>query len=195
MTSDCGSSDHDYSDRGPSDRGSFGHDSFDLDWPRIVLVAPVVATAAVGVTAATTSDAAFGAYNYERDVGSGIALVAYAAGRFRPDRDDPESVAETVYAAVRRRLVDQFEADHTVTHAELYAHCRDSGLPDDRLNALHRVTPAYERARFSSQRLSTETAETALRAGSLLAKEIGTGTGTEAGTGTDGTATTEGTDR
>ncbi|WP_137286110.1 HEPN domain-containing protein [Halorussus salinisoli] len=111
------------------------------------------------------------------------------------DRDDPESAVETVYAAVRRRLVDQFGADHSVTHAELYALCRDGGLPDDRLDALRRVTQAYERARFSSQRLSTETAETALRAGSLLAEETGTETGTEAGTGTDGPATTEGADR
>ncbi|MFC7079066.1 hypothetical protein [Halorussus caseinilyticus] len=94
-----------------------------------------------------------------------------ALARQRLDRGDPESAASTVYAAVRRRLAVEIETDPAVTHVELYARCRDAGLPEDRLDDLREVTQAYERAQFSSHRLPTETAADALRAGSSLVEE------------------------
>lgn len=97
--------------------------------------------------------------------------VLLPLARQQLDRGDPDSAVNTAYAAVRRRLASDFDGDRTVTHAELYARCRDAGLPDDQLDALRRVTQAYERARFSSRGLSTETAEAALSAGSSLVEE------------------------
>ncbi|MFC4451589.1 hypothetical protein [Halorussus aquaticus] len=113
----------------------------------------------------------------DSDADSGAGAVSetrtelLSLARQQLDRDDPDAAVNTAYAAVRRRLTTEFEDDRPVTHAELYARCRDAGLPDDQLDALRRVTQAYERARFSSRGLSTETAAAALNAGSALVEE------------------------
>ncbi|WP_276282392.1 DUF4350 domain-containing protein [Halorussus caseinilyticus] len=52
----------------------------DLDWPRVVLAALVVAVVAAGATAATTSDAPLGAYNYGWDGASALRTQAEAGG-------------------------------------------------------------------------------------------------------------------
>ncbi|NEU58116.1 hypothetical protein [Halorussus sp. MSC15.2] len=115
----------------------------------------------------------------ETDRGSGSTAesvgdhrtVLLPLARQQLDRGDADSAVNTAYAAVRRRFASEFEDDRPVTHAELYARCRNAGLPDDQLDALRRVTQAYERARFSSRGLSAETAEAALSAGSSLVEQ------------------------
>ncbi|WP_137286106.1 DUF4350 domain-containing protein [Halorussus salinisoli] len=139
MTSDRGSSDRDYSDRDHSDRvtsagGSFGLDSFDLDWPRVVLVALVVATAAVGVTVATTSDAAFGAYNYGWDGGSALRTQAEAVGsepQVVRNADAYRSASPNDTVAVVLSPDDAYRPDETAAVAEFVARGGTLVVADD----------------------------------------------------------------
>ena len=75
------------------------------------------------------------------------------------------------YEAVRGQLVDRLGGDPSMTHWELVRSygARQAG---DRIDALQRLTGAYERAAFSSERTSEETTRLALETADSLLEEL-----------------------
>ncbi|MFC4451594.1 DUF4350 domain-containing protein [Halorussus aquaticus] len=104
-----------------TDDDAWSFDPYDIDWPRALLVALVVAVAAAGVTGAATSDAAFGAYNYGWDGASELRTQAEAVGAevsvVRNTRDY-DSVAPSDSVAVVLSPDDAYSPEETARVAE-----------------------------------------------------------------------------
>lgn len=82
--------------------------------------------------------------------------------------NEPEKATRLVYVAVRRELGESFGLDRPLTHWEFFAACRESGLTEDRLEALRRIIQAEERVQFAPTTLPYDVAESAIRAGSVI---------------------------
>jgi hypothetical protein len=113
----------------------------------------------------TTTD---GAADSSGDADEAIDDELLAFAREKLAEGDPERATHLVYVAIRRELGREFGLGRPLTHWEFFDACRNAGLSEDRLEALRRVIQAEERVRFAATALPHDTAETALRAGSLV---------------------------
>jgi len=88
---------------------------------------------------------------------------ALDVARARLGNGDPAQAVEIGYGVVRRELGNGTE--DTQTHWEFYRDC-ESELPDEQVDALERLTEAYEQAAFAPRGPSRRTARAALEAAS-----------------------------
>jgi hypothetical protein len=98
-----------------------------------------------------------------------IDLLAEARKSLASSKTDDAVIIS--YEAVRSQLVNRLVGDPSMTHWELVRSygARQAG---DRVDALQRLTGAYERAAFSSERTSEETTRLALETADSLLEEL-----------------------
>ncbi|WP_177213370.1 HEPN domain-containing protein [Halopelagius inordinatus] len=94
-----------------------------------------------------------------------------ATARERLSNGDTDAAVLAGYEAVRSRLSDRLDRDSPMTHWELVQFYR-ARLAAENANALQQLTEAYERAAFSLQTSSEETAQTALENAARVLEEI-----------------------
>ena len=88
----------------------------------------------------------------------------FETARTRLSTGDPAGAVAVAYTAVRTRLRRDLGLTTAHTHWEFLDTCLQRDLGEHRLDALRRLTELYERAAFSRDSLSTDTAATALEA-------------------------------
>jgi hypothetical protein len=98
-------------------------------------------------------------------------LLAVARERLSTGRTDDAIIMG--YEAVRSRLIERLGRDAAMTHWELLRACEVDEMPK-RMDALRRLTEAYERAAFSLQTSSLDTTKTALASATYLMDDTDT---------------------